>query len=162
MSPGFERMNPVDREGYGYGEHQSLIERLLGDLRTLGPSGIERIADGFRRLEGEGGHEGFHRLERTAVHALEEAGRGGAWDELQAQIHHLTDGGGSLQSWRTEHGETGHLAEAAVLGGALGLMALAEVPRETYLELVGPLAEAIPWVRSITPEGRIEESPEPE
>lgn len=152
----------VDREGYGYGEHQSLIERLLGDLRTLGPSGIERIAGGFSRLESDGGHDGYRALERQAIHALEQAGRGGAWDELQAQIHHLTDGGGSLQSWQVEHGETGHLAEAAVLGGALGLLAMPEISRDDYLSLAGPLGEALPWVREITSEGRVAEAPDPE
>lgn len=152
----------MDPEGYGYGEHQSLVERLLGDLRTLGPSGIERIADGFRRLEEDGTHAGYHQLERRAAHALEEAGRGGAWNELQSQVHHLTEGGGSLQSWQAEHGETGHLAEAAVLGGALGLLAMPEISREDYLALTGPLGEALPWVRSISAQGVIEEAPEPE
>jgi hypothetical protein len=151
----------MDREGYGYGEHQSFIDRLLEDLRTLGPSGIERIAEGFSRLEGTGEHERFHQLERKALQSVE-VERGDDWEELKAQIHHLTDGGGSLQSWKAEHGDTGHRAEAAVLGGALGLLALPSLERDDYLHLVSPLAEALPWVRSITPEGRIVEAPDPE
>ena len=147
----------MDREGYGYGDHQSLIERLQGDLRTLGPSGIERIANGFRHSD----HEHFHKLEREALQAIEGA-RGVEWEELKAQIHHLTDGGGSLESWKAEHGDNGHLAEAAVLGAALGILALPDLSRAHYLGVVTPLGEALPWVKEITPDGRVVLAPDPE
>ena len=94
----------MDREGYGYGEHQSLVERLLGDLRTLGPSGIERIAEGYEVLEQVGHRDKLHALEREALQAVEKADRIADWDELRSSIHHLTEGGGSLQSWRSPHG----------------------------------------------------------
>lgn len=148
----------MDREGYGYGETQSLVDRLLSDLRTLGPSGIERIADGFRRTD----HERFHEQERKALHQIHEAGRSEDWEVLKAQIHHLIEGGGSLLSWKSEHGENGHLAEAGVLGGALGLLALAHIPRPDFEELTAAVAQALPWVHGVTPEGRVVETPNPE
>ncbi|HEX6487779.1 MAG TPA: hypothetical protein VF137_02750 [Candidatus Dormibacteraeota bacterium] len=151
----------MDREGYGYGEHQSLIDRLLSDLRTLGPSGIERIAQSYDELTQVGHKDRFHEREREALHAIE-ATRGEDWDELRAGIHHLTDGGGSLQSWKAEHGVTGHRAEAAVLAGAAGVMALGSLSQEHYLELVGPLAAALPWLNGISPDGSVKESPNPE
>jgi hypothetical protein len=151
-------MASMDREGYGYGETQPLVDRLLGDLRTLGPSGIERIAGAFATAD----HQRFHERERQALHQVHEAGRSDDWENLKADIHHLTDGGGSLLSWRSEHGETGHRAEAAVLGGALALLALALIPRPDFDALTGPLAEALPWVHGVTSEGRVEPAPDPE
>jgi hypothetical protein len=151
----------VDREGYGYDSHQSLAERLMDDLRALGPSGIERIAESYQQLEQVGHKERFHGLERRALAAVEGA-RGNEWEELKARIHHLTDGGGSLESWKAEHGDVGHRAEAAVLAGALGLLALGELPRDDYLKLVEPLSSALPWVRGIEPDGSVHEAPAPE
>jgi len=148
----------MDREGYGYGETQSLVDRLLGDLRTLGPSGIERIADAYGRTD----HGRYREHEARALQEIHEAGRSEDWENLKAEIHHLTDGGGSLLSWQSEHGQTGHHAEAAVLGGALGLLALAHIPRSDFEELTGPLSEALPWVRGVTPEGRVVQTPDPE
>jgi hypothetical protein len=151
----------VDREGYGYDSHQSLTERLVDDLRALGPSGIERIAESYQQLEQVGHRDRFHALEREALRAMQ-ADRTAEWDELRARIHHLTDGGGSLESWKAEHGETGHRAEAAVLAGALALLAIAQLPREDYQKLVEPLSAALPWVRGIEPDGTVRETPNPE
>jgi hypothetical protein len=151
----------VDREGYGYDSHQSLTERLMDDLRALGPSGIERIAETYSQLEQVGHRQRFHELERRALEAVER-GRGIEWEELKARIHHLTDGDGSLESWKAEHGEVGHRAEAAVFGGALGLLALGELPRDDYLKLVEPLSAALPWLRGIEPDGSVHEAPAPE
>jgi hypothetical protein len=151
----------VDREGYGYDSHQSLTERLMDDLRALGPSGIERIAESYQQLEQVGHTERFHDLERRALHEVE-GDRANEWEELKARIHHLTDGGGSLESWKAEHGETGYRAEAAVLAGALGLLALRNLPRDDYVRLVEPLSAALPWVRGIEPDGSMHEAPNPE
>jgi hypothetical protein len=142
----------MDRDGYGYEEHQSLIDRLLADLRTLGPSGIERIAGGYVRLAEDGGHERFHQLEKEALHAIEQTDLGPRWDELRNQIRSLTEGGASLQAWRAEHGETGHHAEQAVYAGALGLLALPRIRHGDFLQLVEPLAEALPWVSGVGPQ----------
>ena len=139
----------MDVEGYGYEEHQSLIERLLDDLRTLGPAGIERIADGYTRLDEDGGHERFHGLEAEALKDIEGANLGSRWDELRNGIRGLTEGAGSLESWKSEHGDVGHRAEAAVFAGALGLLAMPHIPRERYLKLVEPLGEALPWLMTV-------------
>src|SRR5947209_17113141 len=98
----------------------------MDDLRALGPSGIERIAESYQQLEQVGHRDRFHALEREALHAIE-AERAADWDELRSRIHHLTDGGGSLESWKAEHGDVGHRAEAAVLAGALALLAITQL-----------------------------------
>lgn len=133
----------------------------MSDLRALGPSGIERIAESYLQLEQVGHRERFHDLERKALRAIE-GERSDEWDALRSSIHHLTDGGGSLESWKAEHGDTGHRAEAAVLAGAIGLLALGDLPREDYLKLVEPLSAALPWLNGIEPDGSVGEAPVPE
>ena len=49
-----------------------------------------------------------------------------------------------------------------MLAGALGLLAMTEIPREDYLALVGPLSEALPWLKGISADGSVREAPGPE
>src|SRR5438270_8719495 len=112
----------VDAEGYGYRPGEGGLERLLRDARVLSPAGIERAAWGWDRHEDPAAMQRFHDAERAALRSLEQANRAPAWDDARKRILDLTEGRSSAVSWRVEHGDTGHKAEHAMLGAALGLL----------------------------------------
>jgi hypothetical protein len=135
----------MDADGYGYKPDEKGPARLLEDLRTFSPLGIERAAAGWdehaaRRIDR------FRDAERTAMRDLEEADMTATWDDLRRLILDLTEGRASLVAWRAEHGDTGHRAEDATMGAALGLLARDKIDRKAYETLVRPLAEALPWL----------------
>jgi hypothetical protein len=136
----------MDADGYGYKPEERGPERLLGDLRTLSPLGIERAASGWTKHVEEGNTEKFHEAERTALKALEAAKLAPAWEDPRRQILDLTEGRTSLVAWRAEHGDVGHRAENAVLAAALGVIAREHVEPKDYVVLVSAAAEALPWL----------------
>jgi hypothetical protein len=136
----------VDAEGYGYRPGEEGLERLLSDARVLSPAGIERAAWGWDRHEDEAAMQRFRDAERAALRALEQADRAPAWDDARKRILDLTEGRTSAVSWRVEHGDTGHKAEHAMLGTALGLLTRDRLSHEQYATLVRPMAEALPWL----------------
>src|SRR5439155_10399931 len=113
----------VDAEGYGFPEHQKTLARLIEDIRVLGPAGVERAAQGRDRHARLHGLQAMHEAEKAAVHAIEQADRGPAWDEVRRNLFGLTESGGGLVSWKSEHGDMGHKAEDAAFMAALGLVA---------------------------------------
>jgi hypothetical protein len=129
------------------------LERFVADLRTLSALGIERVAWGWDR-HGAPQHAAFQHAERAALTAIEGASQGPAWEAFRRSLFHLTEGHEALIAWRAEHGETGHKAENAANGAALGLFARAHLSRTEYTTLVRPMAEALPWLLP-------EEPPEP-
>jgi len=134
-----------DAEGYGFPEHQRTLARLMADIRVLSPSGVERAATGWDRHArlSEGA---IHDAEKAALHAIEKADRGPAWDEVRRNLFGLTESGQALVSWRAEHGDVGHKAEQAAFMAALGLVAGNLIKGEQAKTLVRPLAEALPWL----------------
>lgn len=136
----------MDAEGYGVRPGQDPVDRLLEDCRTLSPAGVERVADGWQRLVGVIGTGPYHEAERAALRILESAGRTPAWDDLRTRLVGLTEHGVPLIAWRQEHGETGHRAEAALLGAALALVAGPDLDRAHRRTLLAPMAEALPWL----------------
>jgi hypothetical protein len=136
----------VDAEGYGFPDHQKTIARLIEDIRILSPAGVERAAQGWDRHARLHGLDEIHKAEKTAVHAIEEAGRGEAWDEVRRNLFGLTESGNSLVSWKAEHGEVGHKAEDAAFMAALALVAGTLIGREEQATLLRPLSEALPWL----------------
>jgi hypothetical protein len=135
----------VDAEGYGFPEHQRTLSRLIEDIRVLGPAGVERAAQGWDRHARL--HEAsMHEAEKAALHAIERADRGPAWDEVRRNLFGLTESGGALVSWKAEHGDVGHKAEQAAFMAALGLVAGNLINKEQANTLVRPLAEALPWL----------------
>jgi len=136
----------MDRDGYGARPGQAGIDRLLEDARTLSPLGVERAAEGWVQHAGSGAHQSWHEAERAALHVLETTLRARAWDELRNRILGLTENRGALVAWRLEHGEKGHHAEDALLGAALALMAQPELDAAHARTLLGPMAEALPWL----------------
>ena len=92
------------------------------------------------------GLEAIHKAEKAAVHAIEQADRGAAWDEVRRNLFGLTESGDALISWKAEHGEIGHKAEDAAFAAALGLVASNLISRQQAATLMRPLAEALPWL----------------
>lgn len=136
----------IDAEGYGFPEHQKTIARLVEDIRILGPAGVERAAQGWDRHARLHGLDEIHKAEKAAVHAIEQAGRGDAWDEVRRNLFGLTESGNSLVSWKAEHGEIGHKAEDAAFMAALALVAGSGIAGEQQATLLRPMSEALPWL----------------
>ena len=136
----------IDAEGYGFPEHQRTLSRLIDDIRVLSPAGVERAAQGWDRHARLHGLQEIHEAEKAAVHAIEKADRGPAWDEVRRNLFGLTESGNSLVSWRAEHGEIGHKAEDAAFMAALGLVAGNLISKEQQAALLRPLSEALPWL----------------
>lgn len=136
----------IDAEGYGFPDHQKTVSRLVEDIRILSPAGVERAAQGWDKHTRVHGLDEIHKAEKTAAHAIEQAGRGEAWDELRRNLFGLTESGNSLVSWKAEHGEVGHKAEDAALMAALALVAGNLIGKEQQATLLRPMAEALPWL----------------
>ena len=136
----------VDIEGYGPPEHKRTLERLMEDVRVLSPAGVERVAHGWDRHVGEHGLPPFRQAEKAALHAIEQADRGPAWDEVRRTLFGLTESGQALISWRAEHGEMGHKAENAAFAAALALLAAGLLDQKHQDILLRPMAEALPWL----------------
>ena len=85
------------------------VQRLESDLRTFSPAGIERVAWGWRRHADQTAR--LEAAERAALHAIEQAERGPAWEELRRTLWQLMEGRGALLPWKQEHGQPGHTAE---------------------------------------------------
>jgi hypothetical protein len=136
----------LDAEGYGFPEHQKTLARLIEDIRILSPAGVERAAQGWDRHARLHGLDEIHKAEKAAVHAIEQAGRGDAWDQVRRNVFGLTESGTSLVSWKAEHGEIGHKAEDAAFMAALGLVAGNLIGQEQQETLLRPLSEALPWL----------------
>ena len=136
----------VDAEGYGFPEHQRTIQRLVDDIRVLSPAGIERAAQGWDKHARLHGLDEIHKAEKAAVHAIEQSGRGEAWDEVRRNLFGLTESGGALVSWKAEHGETGHNAEDAAFMAALGIVAGNLINKQQQSTLLRPMSEALPWL----------------
>ena len=136
----------IDAEGYGFPEHQKTLSRLIDDIRVLGPAGVERAAQGWDRHARLQGLQSIHEAEKAAVHAIEKADRGPAWDEVRRNLFGLTESGGALVSWKAEHGDIGHKAEDAAFMAALGLVAGNLIGKEQANVLLRPMSEALPWL----------------
>jgi hypothetical protein len=135
-----------DAEGYGYTRSEEGLDRLINDARVLSPAGIERAAWGWDRHEDPAAMQKFREAERAALHALEKADRGPAWEDARRRILDMTEGRTSLVSWKAEHGDIGHKSERALLGAALAIMTRDKLNHEPYVTLVRPMAEALPWL----------------
>lgn len=135
----------VDAEGYGFPEHSKTLSRLIDDIRVLSPAGVERAAQGWER-HARLQEDSVHAAEKAALHAIEHADRGPAWDEVRRNLFGMTESGGALVSWKAEHGDVGHKAEQAAFMAALGLVAGNLIGKEQSNTLVRPMSEALPWL----------------
>ncbi len=150
----------VEIDGYGARPHQSEVDRLLEDCRTLSASSIERIARSWvhdaaprwservadHHDESSGHHRSWIEAERAALHVLEETNQVSKWDELRNRVLDLTERHSALVSWREEDRKVGHRAEDALLGAALALSARPELDSRHERILVAPMSAALPWL----------------
>jgi hypothetical protein len=136
----------LDAEGYGFPEHQRTLKRLMDDIRVLSPAGVERAAQGWDKHATGEGLKALHEAEKAALHAIERADRGPAWDEVRRNLFGMTESGGALISWKAEHGDIGHKAEDAAFMTALALVAGDLISQEQAAALMRPMAEALPWL----------------
>lgn len=134
-----------DLDGYGPEPGQDAVARLLGDARTLGPSGIERVAEAWSRTAGLD-HERWKAAETAALAAVEESNRMESWDSLRRGLHDQTEGRGAMVAWRSEHGPAGHHAESALLGALLGLLVRDRLDAAAFRTLTAPMSAALPWL----------------
>ncbi len=118
----------------------------MEDIRVLSPAGVERAAAGWDRHVGKHGLQALHDAEKAALHTIEQADRGQAWDEVRRSLFGLTESGGALISWKAEHGDIGHKAEDAAFAAALGLVATGLISEERAATLMRPMSEALPWL----------------
>lgn len=118
----------------------------MEDVRVLSPAGVERVARGWDEHVGTKGLKAFAEAEKAATHAIEQADRGAAWDQVRSSLFGLTESGDALVSWKAEHGDTGHKAESAAFAAALGLVASNLIGKEQAATLLRPMAEALPWL----------------
>lgn len=135
----------MDTEGYGFEVDGPGIPRLLEDLRTMPPVGIERVARGWEVhvLPNLGA---YHAAEKGALRAIESADLGDAWEAVQRDLLALTEWHASLSWWKSEHGDKGHHAQAAAIGAALAITAGDHLDQASSAALRRPLAEALPWL----------------
>ena len=136
----------TDADGYGFEEGDRTLDRLVADIRVMGPAGVQRIAAGWDIHVARHGLEAFHAAEQQALKAIEEAGRGGAYDKVRKTLFGMTEAGDSLVSWKAEHGEVGHKAESAAQAAALALVATNLIDKRTRETLVKPMSESLPWL----------------
>jgi hypothetical protein len=136
----------VDAEGYGFPEHERTLKRLMEDVRVLSPAGVERAARGWDEHVGARGLQQLREAEKAALHAIEQADRGAAWDEVRRSLFGLTESGDALVSWKAEHGDIGHKAEDAAFMAALGLVASSLIGKDQSATLMRPMSEALPWL----------------
>lgn len=136
----------IDADGYGFPEHQPTLARLMDDIRVLSPAGVERVARGWDDHVGTKGLPAFQEAEKAAIHAIEQADRGAAWDTVRSSLFGLTESGDALVSWKAEHGDIGHKGERAAFAAALGLVASNLINKEQAATLMRPMAEALPWL----------------
>jgi hypothetical protein len=135
-----------DLDGYGYDPDQRGIDRLLDDLRTVSPAGVERIAWGWDQHDEGDGRALLLAAEKAALRVLEDESRAQPWEDVQRRVLDMTEGRTSLVAWKAEHGDVGHKAERAVLAAALGLGAGDALPDADRRVLVRAAAEAMPWL----------------
>src|SRR5438093_8469443 len=120
-------------------------KRFITEIGTFSAAGVERAAWGWDQ-HATGHLDSFHEAERAALHAIEKADRGPAWEEFRRSIFDMTEGRKALVAWQYEHGETGHKAERAAYGAALALFARGHISADQFGILARSMDEALPWL----------------
>jgi hypothetical protein len=121
------------------------LERLTTELGSFSAAGVERAAWGWDQ-HAASALDSFREAERAALHAIEKADLGPAWEDFRRSIFDMTEGRKALVAWQYEHGETGHKAERAAYGAALALFARRHISATQFATLARSMDEALPWL----------------
>ena len=116
----------------------------MREIGAFSAAGVERAAWGWDQHATD--LNAYHEAERAALHAIEKADLGPAWEEFRRSIFDMTEGRKALVAWQYEHGATGHKAEDAARGAALALFARDHITRDQFATLARPMDEALPWL----------------
>lgn len=134
----------MDAEGYGYAPGEPPLQRLSNDLRVLGSAGIHRIAAAMR--DQDTGLVELRRAEKLALQVIDTHGLYDQWHTFRNAFLAATEGPGALLDWKAEHGESGHLAERAVLAAGMALVARPHLDATVRRTLLRATAAALPWL----------------
>jgi hypothetical protein len=110
------------------------VKRLLEDLRLLGPSGIERIAEAWRNVAAE------EDAIRTAAERRAEDDP--EWREAEAEIFAIARG----EAWLSPSQTDRESAIAAAQDALLAVLERKTLSQQQYRTLVRPAADALPWL----------------
>jgi hypothetical protein len=110
------------------------VKRLLEDLRLLGPSGVERVAEAWRAVAA-----GEDAIRTAAERRAEDDPQ---WREAEVQVFQVARG----ESWRSLPETDRDSAVAAAQDALLGLLERKTLGEDRYRTLVGPAASALPWL----------------
>jgi len=110
------------------------VKRLLEDLRLLGPSGIERVAQAWRAMAGD------EDAIRTAAERRAEDDP--EWREAESQVFQIARG----ESWLSLPETDRESAVAAAQDALLGVLERKTLGDGRYRTLVRPLGAALPWL----------------
>ena len=110
------------------------VERLLEDLRLIGPAGLERAVQAWRAGADE--DDGV----RTTAEKKEEDDP--AWQAAEAEIFQLAKG----DAWRSLEQVDREAAIAAAQDALLAVMEKGSLQKSDYRRLAGPMASALPWL----------------
>ncbi|HEY8813023.1 MAG TPA: hypothetical protein VIO86_11075 [Candidatus Dormibacteraeota bacterium] len=110
------------------------VKRLLEDLRLLGPSGIERVAEAWRAVAA--GEDAI----RTAAERRAEDDP--EWREAEVEIFQIARG----ESWLSLPQTDRDSAVAAAQDALLAVLERKTLGEQRYRTLVGPAASALPWL----------------
>ena len=118
------------------------VKRLLEELRLLGPSGLERVAEAWRAVAAD-----EDAIRTTAERRAEDDPE---WREAEAQIFQVARGEAWLSLPQTDRDS----AVAAAQDGLLAVLERKTLGETRYRTLVHPLAEALPWLLTDEAEDR--------
>jgi hypothetical protein len=118
------------------------VKRLLEELRLLGPSGLERVAEAWRAVAAN-----EDAIRTTAERRAEDDPE---WRDAEAEIFQVARGEAWLSLPQTDRDS----AVAAAQDGLLAVLERKTLGETRYRTLVHPLGEALPWLLTDEAEDR--------
>jgi hypothetical protein len=118
------------------------VKRLLEEVRLLGPSGLDRVAEAWRAVAAD-----EDAIRTTAERRAEDDPE---WRDAEAEIFQVARGEAWLSLPQTDRDS----AVAAAQDALLAVLERKTLGESRYRTLVHPLAEALPWLLTDEAEDR--------